>query len=91
MDNLPFDEHLPVEILSAGFRNVTNSYKFFWFLAILEHIQEDHSRVIPIDQLLARMVAWVWYPTNYFKLSDTVGEFLKGKMGRSIMGASAHA
>lgn len=69
MYNLPPDEQLPVDILAASFRNVTNSYKFFWFLAILEHVEENHSPVISIDQLLARMVARVWYPTNYFKLS----------------------
>lgn len=27
------------------------------------------TRTIPLDALLARMVASVWYPTNYFRLS----------------------
>lgn len=67
---LPQAEDVPVEYLAASFRNVTNSYKFYWLLAILECIQEHPNRVlIPLSQILARMVAFIWYPTNYFRLS----------------------
>jgi len=66
---LPQSNNLPVEYLAASFDKVTNSYKFYWFLAILEHIRESQSRKVPINNLLARMVASVWYPTNYFRLS----------------------
>jgi len=66
---LPNSNLLPVERLAAGFNNVTNSYKFYWFLAILEHVQNEQSRTIALDDLLARMVASVWYPTNYFRIS----------------------
>ncbi len=69
MVTLPNFDTLPIEKLSLSFDNVTNSYKFFWFLAILEHIREKQSRVISINDLLSRMVAGVWYPTNYFRLS----------------------
>ena len=69
MVTLPQSNNLPVEYLAASFDNVTNSYKFYWFLAILEHIRENQSRTIPINNLLARMLAGVWYPTNYFRLS----------------------
>jgi hypothetical protein len=67
--DLPPSPRLPVEHLSAGFGNVTNSYKFYWFLAILDHVRENNTPVVTIDQLVARMVAGVWYPTNYFRLS----------------------
>lgn len=66
---LPLSSRLPVENLSASFNNVTNSYKFYWLLALLEHIQETRTSIVPIEQLLARMVASVWYPANYFQLS----------------------
>ena len=69
MTDLPPSSDLPVEHLAACFNKVTNSYKFYWFLAILEHLRENHSAVIPINDLLARMVASVWYPANYFRLS----------------------
>jgi len=69
MVNLPDARNLPIEHLAASFDNTTNSYKFYWFLAILEHIREEQSPIIPINDLLARMVASIWYPTNYFRLS----------------------
>lgn len=67
--NLPSSPRLPVEHLSGSFNNVTNSYKFYWFLALLDHIKETQSPIIPINYLLARMVTGVWYPANYFRLS----------------------
>lgn len=65
---LPPFSGLPVELLAACFSDVTNSYKFYWFLAILKHVREAQGRVVPVDVLLARMVADVWYPINYFRL-----------------------
>lgn len=67
--NLPLSSNLPIECLAASFSNVTNSYKFYWFLAILEHLREHQSRNMSVDDLLARMVAGVWYPAHYFRLS----------------------
>lgn len=69
MTNLPPSTKLPIEHLATCFNNVTNSYKFYWFLSILEHIKENQAPTIPIKHLLAAMVATVWYPTNYFRLS----------------------
>jgi len=69
MFSLPISYQLPVEHLAAGFGDVTNSYKYYWFLAILEQIQEKQSPRMATKDLLARMVAGVWYPTNYFRLS----------------------
>ncbi|RMD96793.1 MAG: hypothetical protein D6816_18435 [Bacteroidetes bacterium] len=79
---LPPSTHLPVEHLAASFNNVTNSYKFYWLLAILEHIKEEQTPRVAIDTLLARMVSSVWYPTNYFHLSfgkqDRLGQIALG-------------
>lgn len=69
LSSLPKTSLLKIEYLAASFNNVTNSYKFYWFLAILDHVRETQERTIPIPHLLARMVANVWYPTNYFRLS----------------------
>lgn len=69
MLDLPVSPHLPVSYLSGAFNRTTNSYKFYWFLAILEDIRTHQTPVIPIDRLLAAMVASVWYPTNYFCLT----------------------
>ncbi len=67
--NLPFSNQLPIEYLASCFDNVTNSYKFYWFLAILEHVKKSQLSTIPIQDLLNHMVASVWYPTTYFFLS----------------------
>lgn len=67
--SLPPASHLPVSVLAAAFDEVTNSYKFYWFLSILESVRENSGRVFTLDSLLARMTASVWYPVNYFRLS----------------------
>jgi len=69
MVTLPYSDRLPVPVLAAVLDEVTNSYKFYWFLAILEWVREEQTSLLPLDALLARMVARVWYPTNYFRLS----------------------
>jgi len=67
--SLPHSEILPVNHLSGVFNKTTNSYKFYWLLAILECVRERSEPIIPMSELLAKMVANVWYPVNYFKLS----------------------
>lgn len=66
---LPYSSHLPVAALAASFNDVTNSYKFYWFLSILERVKNPQKRIISVLDLLAHMIASVWYPTNYFRLS----------------------
>lgn len=68
MKELPHSDILPVHHLSRVFNQTTNSYKFYWFLSILEHVRETGERHIPLDLLIARMVAKVWYPVNYFRI-----------------------
>lgn len=69
MIDLPVSNWLQTTPLSAGFGNVTNSYKFYWFLAILESVRADDDRTVPIDNLLVRMITNVWYPLHYYRLS----------------------
>lgn len=69
MNNLPSSEELPIEFLAACFQNTTNSYKFYWFLSILEHVKIHNSRTILIDDLKSTMIAKIWYPTVYYRLS----------------------
>jgi hypothetical protein len=66
--NLPYSSLLPVEHLSAVFSNVTNSYKYYWFLAILEFVKKGRQK-IDIHDLIMEMIGEVWYPINYFRLS----------------------
>ena len=66
---IPTSKNLPIQHLAAVFNDVTNSYKFYWFLGILESVGMEQKCTIPIDTILAKMVAEVWYPVHYFKLS----------------------
>jgi len=65
----PDDSFLSIDKLSAVFNDTTNSYKFYWFLAILEEVKESNSSSIKIEALYKRMMTSVWYPLDYFKLS----------------------
>lgn len=69
MINFPSSKKLPIGYLAACFNNITNAYKFYWFLSILEQIRTNSTPAIPTKNLLANMVASVWFPTNYFYLS----------------------
>lgn len=66
---LPESEGVEVGKLSAVFADVTNSYKFYWLLAILDNLQENGQARISMRDLCLRMMASVWYPLDYFKLS----------------------
>ena len=69
MNQLPYHNQLEIGKLSAVFGNTTNSYKFYWFLAILDSMKEKEDRLISLNELALRMVANVWYPLDYYKLS----------------------
>jgi hypothetical protein len=69
VNNIPSNEEIPVEIVSSIFNDTTNSYKFYWFIAILDFLQNNDSEEILIEDLCYKMLDSVWYPLNYFKLS----------------------
>ena len=66
---LPESGKLNIACLTSVFSNITNSYKYYWFLSILDSIKEKNSSTIKQTDLALRMVANVWYPLDYFKLS----------------------
>lgn len=76
---LPASPSLLVDHLVAGFGDVTNSYKFYWLLAILEQLPDAADSILPIDRLLAQMVATAWTPAVvifrlHFGKQDQLGE-----------------
>lgn len=40
---LPYQQDLPVNLLSACFNNTSATYKFYWFLAILSRLSMVNS------------------------------------------------
>lgn len=97
MMKLPESNRLEIAPLSASFGNVTNSYKFYWLLAILENVRIAQGRILPVDDLLVQMIASVWYPLHYYRLSfgkqDRLGEVaerLRAQVGTLDANASRH-
>lgn len=66
--HLPESESINTGKLKAVFNNTTASYKFYWFLSILDCI-EQRKTTISKHELFARMIANAWYTVNYFKIS----------------------
>lgn len=84
---LPEKNGLDISSLSSIFSDTTNSYKFYWFLAILDVLKEKPEAFISLDNLALRMVASVWYPLDYFKLSfgkqddfKNIAQYLSGRI-----------
>lgn len=68
MAHFPDDNNLPIHKLSGLFSNTSATYKFYWFLAILEAVEEGKT-IVEKQELFARMVASAWYTVNYFHIS----------------------
>ncbi|WP_428655336.1 HNH endonuclease domain-containing protein [Runella sp.] len=84
---LPEYDNLDIAKLSTVFRVTTNSYKFYWFLSILDSLRDNGERFISQKDIALRMLANVWYPLDYFKLSfgsqdgfKKVAKFVSSKM-----------
>jgi len=66
--NLPTNKKVSSQKLASVFNNTSATYKFYWFLAILDSIDEG---VYEIDKklLFSKMLSIPWYTINYFKIS----------------------
>ncbi len=65
---LPLDPHISIAKLNSIFKNTSTTYKFYWFWAILESIEEG-KKVIEKKELFAKMLTLSWYTVNYFHVS----------------------
>lgn len=66
---LPHNHRLPVSCLSSIFSNTTATYKFYWFVSLLDIVVKERKTRISFWEIIAGMVAESWYPIHYFKLS----------------------
>jgi len=75
---LPLSPNFDASKLSQIFNHTTASYKFFWFLAILD-LMESGKR-ISFEDLIIKALQHAWYPSQVSKLSlglqDKLGAFL---------------
>ena len=68
MLNIPYSEKLPVSKLAACFNYTTNTYKYYWFLSILEQV-ELGKQAITKREIFEGMIAQAWYTVHYFHIS----------------------
>jgi hypothetical protein len=68
MNQLPFSPDINNNALASIFNYTSATYKFYWFLAIVEEV-ESGDKEIQKDRLFARMISNAWYPIKYFRLS----------------------
>ena len=66
---LPENIKLPVTRLSQVFKNTTATYKFYWFVALLDIVAKERKTKISFWEIISGMVAESWYPIHYFNLS----------------------
>lgn len=55
--------------LNSAFNNTQNSYKFYWWLSIIEICFKENKKQISYDEIVFKLISKLWYPVNYFKLS----------------------
>ena len=66
---IPNSDILTTNRLGKIFSNTVATYKFFWFVSIMQiHAKSDNPR-ISVWNIVIRMVANAWYPIHYFRLS----------------------
>lgn len=80
---LPPSADLDVTALSRLFTKTTNSYKYLFFLSLLNLCEQqkfDVSRLINLREILVEMLALAWYPHTHFGLSFGVQDTLTRKL-----------
>lgn len=80
---LPPSQRVNVSVLSQIFNNTTNSYKYLFFLSLLDILKRRHFDTLsPISfkEIIIEMLANAWYPHNYFKLSFGTIDHIANKL-----------
>ena len=71
---IPQSKTLSTNAMNRVFDATTATYKFYWLLALLDmHVKEQKDEMRALD-VAARMVAYAWYPIEYFRLSFGKGD-----------------
>jgi hypothetical protein len=66
--NLPGSDNLSINKLASVFSSTSATYKFYWFLAIIELVEQGNTK-IPKRNIFTRMISNSWYTVNYFHVS----------------------
>lgn len=60
--------------MNRVFDKTTATYKFYWMLSLLDMYVKEKREVMAALDIASRMVAYAWYPIEYFKLSFGKGD-----------------
>jgi hypothetical protein len=74
--NLPQSNTLTTRHLNRVFDKTVATYKYYWFLGILDLFVKQGKTRINVWEIMISMVANAWYPINYFRLSFGKSESL---------------
>jgi len=66
--NLPLSNNLEVRKLAGVFNNTSATYKYYWFIAIIE-ASEEGVAVVNKKEMFSRILCGAWYTVNYFHVS----------------------
>lgn len=67
--HIPQSNIVTTNRLGKIFSKTVATYKFFWFLSILQIYAKTENPRINVWDIVIRMVANAWYPIHYFRLS----------------------
>lgn len=67
--NLPTDKNIDTRLLAQIYNNTVATYKFYWFVALLDIVVKEQRRQISFWEIIVGMIAEAWYPIHYFRLS----------------------
>lgn len=68
-NELPLYKDLTINKLASVFNNTSASYKYYWFISILDLIVKEQKQKISLWEIVIGMIAEAWYPIHYFRLS----------------------
>jgi len=66
--NLPLDNNIDTRVLSQIYDNTVATYKFYWFVSLLDIFVKTQKRQISFWKIIVGMIAEAWYPIHYFRL-----------------------
>ncbi|MEI6754998.1 MAG: hypothetical protein WCK78_17765, partial [Paludibacter sp.] len=67
--NLPTDKNVDTRSLAQIYNNTVATYKYYWFVSILDIVVKEQRRRISFLEIIVGMIAEAWYPIHYFRLS----------------------
>ena len=73
---IPQSQILTTRHLNRVFDKTVATYKYYWFLGILDLYVKQGKTRMNIWEIMISMVANAWYPVNYFRLSFGKSESL---------------